>query len=100
VKKRTVGSLTHSDFGHRIEIPGHARGLLWSIQHVAAIGDIPEPWTRITVRTDRGNSESTKGLPPDTTVVVSEADRADYCFNCGTNNARDGYGCCQATVMY
>lgn len=70
-KRRTVGTLTHADFGSLIEVPGHAHGILWSVQHVAAIGDIPEPWTRLTFKRGNGASESTRGLPPGTPVVVT-----------------------------
>jgi hypothetical protein len=72
-KRRELGSLTHADFGKRIEIPGYGPGILWSIQHVAAIGDIPEPWTRVIIKPEFGfPSEGTKGLPPTTIVRLSE----------------------------
>lgn len=71
-RKRTVGSLTHADCGKSITLAGYGTGTLWAIQHVAAIGDIPEPWTRLTLRR-RTYSEATRGMPPGTPVVVSSA---------------------------
>jgi hypothetical protein len=71
--RRTVGSLTHADFGKTVQVAGYGSGVLWCIQHVAAIGDIPEPWTRLTVKPPQGGSESTRGLPPTTPVLVTPA---------------------------
>jgi hypothetical protein len=71
VKRRTIGSLTHADFGSLIEVPGQAHGILWSVQHVAATGDIPEPWTRLIFKRANGASEGTRGLPPGTPALVT-----------------------------
>lgn len=73
-RKRTAGSLTHADMGRVIQVAGYGEGILWGIQHVAAIGDITEPWTRLTLRrTWHGADEVTRGLPPETTVSVISA---------------------------
>jgi hypothetical protein len=71
MKRRTIGSLTHADFGALVRVAGHPVGRLWAIQHVAAIGDIPEPWTRLTIKPSHGGgSEALPGLPPSTVVTV------------------------------
>jgi hypothetical protein len=88
-KTRTVGSLTHADFGKAIRVPGYPEGVLWGIQHTAAIGDIPEAWTRVIVRRTHGpgSSESTRGLSPATPVVVLPApdERAERISDYGTD---------------
>lgn len=66
-RSKPIGSLSHADFGKTVHIPGYGTGVLWGIQHVAAFGDIPEPWTRLTFERG-GGSEGTRGLPP-TTVI-------------------------------
>lgn len=71
-KQRTIGSLTHADFGKVVRVSGYAPGVLWGIQHVAAFGDIPESWTSLTLKPERGGgSEGTRGLPPSTPVTVA-----------------------------
>jgi hypothetical protein len=69
-RKRTIGSLTQADFGKTVKVAGYPQGTLWAVQHVAAFGDIPEAWTRLTIRA-RGASEGTCGLPPGTPVIVT-----------------------------
>jgi hypothetical protein len=69
-RKRTVGSLTQADFGKTVQVAGYPQGILWAVQHVAAFGDIPEAWTRLTIRAHRG-SEGTRGLHPGTPVIVT-----------------------------
>jgi hypothetical protein len=70
-RTRTVGSLSHDDMHKLIEVNGYGRGWLWGIQHVAAVGDIPEPWTRLTMRPlHGGGSEATRGLPPGAVVRI------------------------------
>jgi hypothetical protein len=72
-KMRTIGSLTHADFGRVVQVEGYPEGVLWSVDHVGAIGDILEPWTRVIFkRTYGGNSEGTRGLPPETPIRVTE----------------------------
>ena len=72
--KRTVGSLTHADFGRHIQVPGVIRGILWGIQHVGVMGDQRQPWTRLTVLRDIGASEATRGLHPDTVATLTDLD--------------------------
>lgn len=36
-RRRTIGSLTHADFGRAVQVPGYARGVLWGVQHVARV---------------------------------------------------------------
>jgi hypothetical protein len=69
-KRRTIGSLTHADFGQCIRVAGgiEGHGVLWSAQHAAAVGDIPEPWTRLIFKGIGGNA-GTRGLPPATSAA-------------------------------
>jgi hypothetical protein len=74
IRKRAAGTLTHTDMGHVVQVPGYGKGILWGIQHVAAIGDIAAPWTRLTLRrTWHGTDEVTRGLPPETRITVLRA---------------------------
>lgn len=73
-RKRTAGSLTHADMGRVIRVAGYGEGILWGIEHVAAVGDIAAPWTRLILRrTWHGADEATRGLPPETAVSVISA---------------------------
>lgn len=69
-KKRTIGSLTHADFGKIVQVSGYPRGVLWGIEHVDAMGDIPAPWTRLTIKAM--THECTRGLPPETVAWVED----------------------------
>jgi hypothetical protein len=62
--------------GRTIEVAG-VRGILWAIQHVAAFGDIPTPWTRLTLRRN-GGSEATRGLAPDTRALISDTSTPEH----------------------
>lgn len=67
--KRTVGSLTHKDFGKRVKIPDYPEGILWAVRHVMA-ADV-EPFTCLTLTTGREDIR-TKGQPPETPVTIKE----------------------------
>ncbi len=74
-RKRTIGSLSHAAFGATVRVLGASgcpQGMLWGVQHVAAFGDIRQPWTRLTLFLGHG-SEGTRGLPPETPVIVTPA---------------------------
>lgn len=73
-RRRPIGSLTHADMGRVVQVPGYGEGILWGIEHVAAIGDIAEPWTRLFLRrTWHGADEVTRGFPPEARVSVLTA---------------------------
>jgi hypothetical protein len=73
VSKRTIGSLTHKDFGKYIEVPGYPEGILWAVHHVAVLDGSAEPFTRVLY--SGLLTEGTKGLPPETPVTLSEVSK-------------------------
>jgi hypothetical protein len=66
--KRTVGSLTHKDFGKYVEVQGYPESVLWGVHHVSVVDGSAKPFTRVLMKGlyDQG----TKGLPPETPVIV------------------------------
>lgn len=65
---RTIGSLTHEDFGRRVTVQGYPEGILWGVHHVAVLDGSAEPFTRVLFQGDL--DQGTKGLPPETPVAV------------------------------
>lgn len=67
MKKRTVGDLTHADFGKTVEVEGYPPGTLWGVHHVAVLDGSAEPFTRLLIQAHKGDV-GTKGVPPQTPV--------------------------------
>lgn len=72
--RRTVGSLTHDDFGSLIEVEGYPEGKLWAVHHVNTPDGSAEPYTCLTLTMTTGDIR-TRGLAPSAPVAIHTESR-------------------------